>query len=109
MVVGSRPFSMSDSSNFPLDDADHCRVWLLSFEAHCRSKRLQDRVDPHSQTSPMTDKFLERCGTRSLLKIVSLLPGKDVASLLFSDIKKALMSYLEPTKRLLIADRTSFL
>ena len=100
---------MSDSSNLPLDDADHCRVWLLSFEAHCRSKHLQDRVDPHSQTSPMTDKFLERCGTRSLLKIVSLLPGKDVASLLFSDIKKALMSYLEPTKRLLIADRTNFL
>ena len=45
----------------------------------------------------------------SLLKIVSLLPCKDISTLQFSEIKKAILPYIESRKRLVIAERTFFL
>ena len=38
-----------------------------------------------------------------------MLPGKDITQLNFADIKKAVEEYIEPRKRLIIADRTHFL
>ena len=38
-----------------------------------------------------------------------MLPGKDITKLTFSTIKKAVEEYIEPRKRLIIADRTQFL
>ena len=60
-------------------------------------------------TSPKTDKFIERCGTKALLKIISILPGKDVEKLEFEVIKTAITNYIQPRTRLVIADRTNFL
>ena len=70
----------------PLENADECRCWLVAFEAHCRSKGIEDEIGD-SGTSPQTDKFLERCGTKPLLKIISMLPGANLETLLFQDIK----------------------
>ena len=70
----------------PLDDAENCKCWLLSFEAHCRSKNITDDVSDEGM-SPKTDKFIERCGTKALLKIISILPSKDVEKLEFEVIK----------------------
>ena len=92
----------------PLDNAEECRCWLIAFEAHCRSKDIEDEVQD-SGTSPKTDKFLERCGTKPLLKIISMMPGRNIESALFKDIKNAISEYIEPRKRLIIADRTNFL
>ena len=73
----------------PIDDAENCECWLLSFEAHCRSKNIADNVSDEG-TSPKTDKFIEKCGTKALLKIISILPGKDVEKLEFELIKTAI-------------------
>ena len=99
---------MSTQNSLPLDDVEQAKMWFLAFEAHCRTKCLKDEVGA-SGTSPLTDRFLERCGHRALLKIVSLLPGSDISTALFADIKKAIFAYLEPAKRLILADRTNFL
>ena len=44
-----------------------------------------------------------------MIKIISLLHGKEIDKILFAEIKKAILNYIEPRDRLLIADRTNFL
>ena len=97
------------SQSLPLESPEKCRVWLIAFEAHCRGKKLSDTKASKTDTSPQTDQFLERCGSIPLLKIISMLPGKDVTKLSFATIKKAIEEYIAPRKRLIIADRTRFL
>ena len=100
---------MSDrTESLPLDDAENCECWLLSFEAHCRSKTSRT-MWVNKGTSPKTDKFIERCGAKALLKIISMLPGKDVEKLEFEVIKIAITNYIQPRTRLVIADHTNFL
>ena len=72
-----------------------------------RGKKLLDT--PVGDTTPQTDQFLERCGSKPLLKIISMLPGQDITKLTFAKIKEAIEVYIAPRKRLIIADRTSFL
>ena len=91
-----------------LDNPDDYKAWLLAFQAHCRAKGIVDKVQ-QSGGSAMTDKFLERCGSKSILKLLVLLPGKDVDQLEFSELKKAIEAYVRPRERLIIADRTYFL
>ena len=83
-------------------------MWLIAFEAHCRTKKLRDALGKDG-TSPQTDQFLERCGSKALLKIISMLPGKNITQLTFATIKEAVEDYIQPRKRLIIADRTYFL
>ena len=97
------------NTSLPLDSAEACHCWMIAFEAHCRAKSIKDEIDTNTGTSPKTDVFLERCGPKALLKIVSLLPGKNIETNTFGDIKKAIDEYVEPRKRLLIADRTHYL
>lgn len=65
--------------------------------------------DTASGSFEKTDKCLEKCGTKALLKIISLMPGKDIEKQPFSKIKELIKQYVEPTKRLVIADRTNFM
>ena len=44
-----------------------------------------------------------------MIKIISLLPGRDIEKIEFSVIKNAILAYIEPRDRRLIADRTNFL
>ena len=100
---------MSDRTEpLTLDDAEKCKCWLLSFEAHCRSKNITDVINDEG-TSPKTDKFIEKCGTKALPKIISMLPGRDVEKIEFEDIKTVITDYIQPRTRLTIADRTNFL
>ena len=94
--------------SLPLDSADACKCWLVSFEAICRTKTLNDEATKDGNT-PKADKFLELCGTKSLLKIVTLFPGEEVDKLSFAKIKDGILSYIEPKSRLVITDRTNFL
>jgi hypothetical protein len=91
-----------------MESPEECRVWLIAFEAHCRGKKLADTPGA-AHTTPQTDQFLERCGSKPLLKIISMLPDKDITKQSFASIKKAIEDYIEPRKRLIIADRTNFL
>ena len=105
----SKETGMSDRTEpLTLDDGEKCKCWLLSFEAHCRSKNIRDVIN-NEGTSPKTDKFIEKCGTKALLKIISMLPGRDVEKIEFEDIKTVITDYIQPRPRLTIADRTNFL
>ena len=96
------------SQPLPLETPEECRVWLIAFEAHCRGKKLTD--DPTDDaSSPQTDNFLERCGSKALLKIISMLPGRDITKLKYADLRKVVLEYVDPSKRLVIAERTNFL
>jgi len=97
-----------DKTNLSLNDPQVVKCWLISFEGHCRTKQIADKIGADG-SSPKTDKFLERVDPKALLKIISLLPGKNMETILFSEIKKAIMSYVEPQQRLVIAERTNFL
>ena len=90
-----------------LDDVETCKAWLIRFEALCRSNYIEDKIGQNG-TSPKTDKFLEKCGSKPLLKIISMLPGKDIEKLNYGTIRKAIDDYIQPRKRLVIADRTNF-
>ena len=50
-----------------------------------KTSRMSDK-----STSLKTDIFIEKCGTKALLKIISILPGKDVEKLEFEVIKTAI-------------------
>ena len=91
-----------------LDNADTCKAWIISFEALCRSKALEDKASA-TGTSEVTDAFLSRCGAKALLKIMSLMPSKNVEKMMFKEVKKIIEDYVAPRKRLVIADRTNFL
>ena len=91
-----------------MDNADESKVWLIAFEARCRTKKLNDKIDGGT-TSPQTDAFLESCGAKALLKLITLMPGKEIQKEKFSDIKKTIERYTAPKTRLEIADRTTFL
>ena len=100
---------MSAKSEFlPIEEPEHCKAWLLSFDAYCRSHGIKDEKKK-DECSPKTDKFIERCGTKTLLKVMTLLPGKDISELSYSELSKAIIEYIEPRQRLTIADRTNFL
>lgn len=94
---------MSSSHTFlPLDKPEEVNAWLISFEAMCRSKKIIDELKK-------TDKFLEQCGSKALLKVLSLMPGVNIEKQQFCDIKAKITQYVEPSQRLVIADRTNFL
>ena len=99
---------MSEKQILSLESVDEAKAWMLAFEAHCRGKGLEDRLSA-SGSSPITDKFLERCGSKVLLKLVSLMRGKDIEKCLYADLKTEVLNYVAPKRRLLIADRTNFL
>jgi hypothetical protein len=94
--------------NLPLDTAEECKCWLVRFEALCRTQKLKDEADAEGN-NPVRDKFLELCGTKSLLKIFSFFPGEQVDALKFKKIKESILNYIGPKTRLLIADRTNFM
>ena len=58
-------------SNLILEKADEVNAWIISFEAMCRSKNIDDTKTGSSVNSAKTDKFIEKCGTKALLKIIS--------------------------------------
>ena len=56
-------------------------------------KNITDVINDE-RTSPKTDKFIEKCGTKALLKIISMLPGRDVEKIEFEDIKTVITDYI---------------
>ena len=88
-----------------LDCAEETQFWLIQFEATCRGKKIEDDNDGNLAR---TDKFIEKCGIKSLMKIASLIPGKIVNELPYEEIKKSILKYIQPAEKLVIAERTNF-
>ena len=79
---------MSRIEYLTLQDADSAEAWLRMLAAQARSKKLVDTDDEKL----ITDLFLA-----SVLE-----------SMNFKDIQKVIMSHLQPTKRLVVAERSNF-
>ena len=87
-----------------LNDSNSALVWIKSFKAIGRAKKWKDDKD----SLEITDNFMGTCGLASLTKIMSIVAPLNVEDMPFADIEQAITSYLQPEKRLLIAERTKF-
>lgn len=89
--------SIKIKESVPLNNIDEFKTWTEIFDAQARGKCL-------------TDQFLSNAGLKELIKIKKIVAPKDVTSLKWDDIKSAsITNFLEPKKRLLIAERTVFM
>ena len=83
-------------------------AWIYAFRARCRAEKKADV--PAARTTPadlqVTDHFLLRCGVQSLMKVKTPVAPTKKEPLAFNEIETVLESYLQPRKRLVIADRT---
>lgn len=68
----------------------------------CHSKSTNDKLAV-DKNSPKADKFLEICGTKSLLKILTFLSGKKIDEIQFEIVRRKLCSTINQS-RLIIAD-----
>ena len=56
----------------------------------------------------VTDQFLFRCSVENLMKVKSLVAPRKVEALAFNEVETVLANYLQPRKRLVIAEQTRF-
>ena len=97
--------SLSNSENLSLEDPSKAEAWLRGFAALSRTKNLKDSASDKQ----VTDLFLSRAGVDAIHQITLMAHPKDLESMDFSDIRKLIMDKLRPKKRLVIAERASFL
>ena len=85
-------------------------AWIKAFKARCRAEKKTD-VDTNGNNPAdyqITDQFLFRCGVESLKKVESLVAPTKIETMPFKDIERILENYLQPRKRLVIAEQTKF-
>ena len=92
-------------SELDLDQPDIACAWLIAFNARSRAKGWQD---DKSTGYKITDNFLATCGVRALQKIQFIVAPDKPENMTFSKIEEALKEYLQPKKKLIIAERTRF-
>ena len=88
-----------------LKDMDLTQTWLMSFEAKCRAKSLKDETGKLQ----ITDAFIASCELKTLQKLTALCKPKIITDIPFKEIKQVIESYVKPSQKLLIAERTGFL
>ena len=98
--------SMASRQNDELDlnQPESAFAWLLAFNARARAKGWKD----DGNANHITDNFLATCGIPALKKLQFIVAPSNPEVLKFSDIESALKQYLQPKKRLVIAERTRF-
>jgi hypothetical protein len=87
-----------------LSKPESARTWLIAFNALARSKEWQDT----DLTKKIADNFLASCGIAALEKIQFITSPHKLEEMKFKDIEIALLKYLEPKLKLVIAERTKF-
>ena len=85
-------------------------AWIKASKARCRAEKKTDVVANGGNPADyqITDQFLFRCGVESLKKVKSLVAPTKVETMPFRDIETVLENYLQPRKRLVIAEQTKF-
>ena len=86
----------------PLAKIDEFTAWTEIFDAQARAKEIKDEAR-------LTDEFLSNAGLQEVLKIKQIVAPKTISSMKWDDIKAAIKNFLEPKKKLLIAERTIFM
>lgn len=89
----------------PLESIDELKAWIEVFDAKARSKDIKD----NAQRNALTDAFLGCLSVAQLMKVKQLVAPKTLSEMKWEDIKARLIGFLEPKKRLLIAERTAFM
>ena len=86
----------------PLAKIDEFTAWAEIFDAQARAKEIKDK-------NRLTDEFLSSAGLEEVLKIKQIVAPKTLSQMKWKDIKAAISNFLEPKKKLLIAERTIFM
>ena len=97
------------SRNFgPLDlsSPEKASTWLLAFNALARSKEWED--DATAKKLTITDNFIASCGLEALEKLQYVVAPAKLQNMEFVDIEAAISGYLQPKKRLVVAERSAF-
>ena len=93
-----------------LHEPEAALAWIDAFKARFRAEKKADV--PAAGTTPadlqVTDQFLFRCGVESLMKVKSLVAPTKLETMAFNEIETVLENYLQPRKRLVIAEQTKF-
>ena len=81
-------------------------AWIDAFKARCRAEKKTDVNANGSNPADyqITDQFIFRCGVESLKKLKSLVAPTKLETMPFKDIATVLENYLQPRKRLVIAE-----
>lgn len=87
-----------------LTSVDEAQAWLLAFEAKCKVEGIVDTKTDNN----MALRFISNVGLEPLKKIREINLPNDIMAMNFLDLKKSLLSYLVPTKKLIIAERTKY-
>ena len=90
--------------DMPLDKPDRALTWLKAFQALARAKGWKDE----GSNIGIVNNFLATCGLSALEKLESLVAPRQVESLPFIELEKALRWYLQPHEKLTVAERTRF-
>ena len=85
-------------------EASRAMVWFTSFNAIARAKKWEDTEDKKEKT----DNFIACCGLSALEKIISIVSPEKLENMNFATIEETIKKFLEPEKRLIVAERTKF-
>ena len=90
----------------PLDlsDVDKAKLWLMSFKALCRTKNWTDDDEQNART----DNFIAMCGLDALATVSNVVAPAKVEDFKFEDLSKKVEEFLEPKKKLVVAERAKF-
>ena len=95
----------SQAGCLSLEDPEEVECWLLSLEAKARTQMKKGKQDK----SHMVDLLISKCGFEALKKVRMLLAPKLVEKCSYQEIRAAIMNYVRPHERLIIAERTKFM
>ena len=88
-----------------LEDPELTEAWLRSFAALSRTKGLKDSA----KEKEVTDLFLSRLSVEVFRKVSIMVHPKELETMTFEDIRQVILNKIRPKKKLIIAERTTFL
>lgn len=94
----------SHLGNLDLTNAERALTWIKAFKALARAKKWEDSAT----ASTIADNFVASCGLTCLEKLTHLVAPREVESLSFQQLEAEIVAYLQPKKRLIVAERANF-
>lgn len=96
--------SRSSNEYLNLENADEGELWLYTFEAKARIKKIEDTNNDYCKR----DYFLSLCGMTALIKIKNLVSPQKITDVSYEEIKESILNYLRPKHKITITERAKF-
>ena len=93
---------MASNEQLNLEDITDTKAWFMAFEAKCSL----DKNASNEKTKTM--KFISTVGVKSLKRITEICAPTDLTDMKYEDIKRKILNFFSPKKKLIIAERTKF-